>query len=264
MPVTAGLIVGGVTLGKGVFDYFSGRSKERREQRNIDQTLSGMSKYRAPIYQARQYEAPAQVAELESSARGRLGNIPTGIPGQDIYEQKIASAASAAKYNISQTADNPLAATGAITDVYGRTLDALGDLNLRSAEYRAATERQRYSDYANALSNSANYGNIAQSFNANQAAMQYESERMGGLNEYQYNVLNPANIRLGIATSNLGAGQAQSRSGIDTMFSAPFQGATAYLNAGGQYPSFNRSSNAPVNTGVNDFTNKNLTGYKGI
>lgn len=254
MPVTASLIVGGSVLAKGAYDYFSGSSKERKAQKKIDATLQSMKKYNAPTYKALTYQTPSQVKEYEDISRSRLSNIPSGIPGQDIYEQKMLGLQSAANYNVTQSADNPLAATGAVTDIYGRTLGAIQDLNLRSAEYRSAIANQRYADYANALSQSANYGNIAQSFNANQQAMQYESERAGALAEYNYNVVNPANIRLGLATNQLQIGQNQSMQGINAMFSAPIQGLTTYTNLGGQLPKLNMSNTQQDNTKLFPYT----------
>lgn len=247
-PITLGLILGGTQLVKGGFDFFSGRSKAKKNNESIDKLLANLPKYEQDRYKAQQYQTPDQISKIENLAKSRLSSRGQQLPGQSIYEDRISSSQGQAIHSIQQTASNPLSALGAITDVYGRTQQSLQDLALRSSEYRASQEQQRIDDYNQALQTGAQYGNIAQQFNAQQQQLEYSSNVSAQQSEYQHNILTPAQINLSRYGANLSAGMAQQRSGTDALFSAPSQFMGGYTAAGGSFGNFGGNSSAPAST----------------
>ncbi len=235
-PLAIAAIAGGAALTKGAINFFSGKKKEERATKRIEDILGGMSSYQQDRYTAKEYETPEQVAKMEQLAESRLG-AQTGLPGEDIYAERIGASQAATSRAIQQTAEDPSQALGALTDVYGRTQQSIQDLGLRSAEYKSAQEQQRIAEYNQALQMGAQYSNIGQQFEAQQAQAAYQSNVGAQQQEYQMNVLNPAQVRLGVQSAQLSAGLQQKSSGFQGLINAPIQGMQAYLGAGGTFGS---------------------------
>jgi len=234
MPVTAGLIIGGASLLKGGFDFFSGRGKEKRAKKGIDKVLGGLETYSQDRYQAQTYQTPEEISQIKKMAETRMNSV-SGLPGEDIYRERIGASQTGAMNQIQRTASDPSSALGAITNVYGRTQASMQDLSLRSAEYKAAQEQQRTQNYYQALQTGAQYDNMGQQFNANQQQAAFQSRVSADQNEYQYNVVNPAQARISMYGAQMGQGMSQQQSGMNQMFSAPLQGLQAYMGAGGSF-----------------------------
>ena len=232
--VLAGIIAGGAALTKGIAGIVTGSKQRKRAEKGVESVLSGLETYDQETYDAMQYKTPEEVAQLKGIAESRLEST-SGLPGEDIYRERLARSQTSAQRAIQRTASDPTQALGAITDVYGRTQESIQDLNIRSAEYKAAQEQQRAQDYYQALQTGAQYGNIGQQFNAQQEQAAFQSRVSAQQQEYQYNVLNPAQARLSLYGAQMGAGMQQQQAGQQGAWSAPLQGLQAYLGAGGTF-----------------------------
>lgn len=96
-----------------------------------------------------------------------------GLPGEDIIQGQIGSQAASAVGDVSRAYDSAVGAGGATRDIYMKSMDAIRDLGLKSAEYRATMQDR--ATQANLVE--ADYQDKAWEYNVN---MPYQRQ----MNEY--------------------------------------------------------------------------------
>lgn len=104
-----------------------------------------------------------------------------GLPGEDIIRGQIGSQVSGAVSDISRSYDTAVGAGGATRDVYMKSIDAIRDLGIRSAEYTAQMQQRA----ADARKDYAMYQDKAWEYNENipyQRAMnEYWGQKQAGM-----------------------------------------------------------------------------------
>ena len=96
-----------------------------------------------------------------------------GLPGEDIIQGQLGSQAASAVGDVSRSYDSAVGAGGATRDIYMKSMDAVRDLGLKSAEYRATMQDR--ATQANLVE--ADYQDKAWEYNVN---MPYQRQ----MNEY--------------------------------------------------------------------------------
>lgn len=109
---------------------------QRKEAKKIEGTLPGMEAEQRLAYEGvRDYEDRALgVAESLASQRE--------IPGQSLYENKLATQTGAGMGNIMDVAGSSAAALGGVASLYGQEQNALTDLGIAGAQFYAGNQAQ--------------------------------------------------------------------------------------------------------------------------
>ena len=179
-PITlAALISGGLQVGKSLFGA-SQASKSKKE-------MEGLRKDRP------QYATPESAKQaLALSKQQAYGDMP----GQDYLEGRLGQATAAGVRRTQQVAGSSSAALGALTDIYGKRLDAERDLGYQAAQYK----NQAMQRYQGALGQMANYED--QAFNINQwqpyqtRMNELSEQRMSGQQNFWGGLQGEANVGL--------------------------------------------------------------------
>lgn len=125
-----------------------------------------------------------------------------GLPGEDIARERIGGQVGSAIGDISRSADSAVGAMGAMSNIHMKSMDALMDLDIRSAEYRAQMEQA--------------------------AAGARKEEAMYQDKEWEYNKNIPYQRRLNMATSDRQAGMANLWGGLDSAGAGAVSGASSW------------------------------------
>jgi len=126
-PLTiSALVSGGLELGKGVVGAIQGfGAKKKIKEQWKDRPA---------------YTRPKEVEEMLDIYRKEAGR--SQLPGQDLIEAKLGRATGRSIRQAERFAPSSTAALGAISDVYGREQDAIRDLGIQFAQYKAAQQGQ--------------------------------------------------------------------------------------------------------------------------
>ena len=122
---TAALISGGLQLGKSLFGAFQS-GKAKKDQKALRKN-------------APQYKTPESATKALGLAKQQAYG---GMPGQDYLENRIGQATASGARRVQQSAGSSSAALGAITDIYGKQLDAERDLGYQAALYKNQAMQQ--------------------------------------------------------------------------------------------------------------------------
>jgi hypothetical protein len=237
-PITTALLIGSavkgaVGLAKGIFGA-SQASKARKEQKSLWDNRPT-------------YERPEEVNEMLDLYRQSAAR--TQLPGQDLMEEKIGSATAFGARSAERFAPSSTAALGAVTDLYGREQNAVRDLGIQFAQYKAAQEAQ-----------------LARGL---QVGAQYSDQ------EFQYNKQQPWDIRMNEASSQRQAGAANFWEGLQgvgsaamdfvgTKYAANAFGGGGFGGAGGGTPvAYQGATPLPYQLNPNMALNNTLTGMRG-
>jgi hypothetical protein len=152
---------------------------------NLGKTLfGGWQALRAnrDIKKLRQNRPIYETPESATQALGLSRQMAYGeMPGRDYAEQRLGRATAAGVRQTGRMAGSSSAALGAVTDIYGRQLDAERELGYNAALYRA----QMMQNYQGQLGQMANYED--QAFNINQwipyqqRMNELQEQRMSGM-----------------------------------------------------------------------------------
>ncbi len=235
IPLIAAGVVGAAAVGKSIYDTISGKKRRRSAGRGIDQVLANLPQYSQARYTGTTLEESPEMREMLDFARSRYESTPTGMPGQDITEQKLRLQQSGVMGQIQRTADSPTAALNAMQQVWGQTQGAILDIDARAAEYAAQQEALRAQQYQGAQVQMANYDMARQQFNAGESYRAYQSNVSAQQQEYEQNTLMPAQIKLNKYGVQMQQGYAQQQAGIQGLWNAPGQILGAYTAAGGTF-----------------------------
>ncbi len=96
-----------------------------------------MSRARMPA--SIRYDIPSGVTDFLTQT-GMLAR--KGMPGEDIARERIGGQVAGAIGDVGRSADSAVSALGATTDIYTRSMDAVRDLAVRSAEFRRRAQEQ--------------------------------------------------------------------------------------------------------------------------
>lgn len=187
--LAGGLISGGVNLAKGIFGAIqAGRAS--KELKNL----------KAPTY-----ERPEEIGDLLKLYQERA-NI-SQLPGQDAMESRMDANTASSIGAAERVAPSSVAALGAVTDVYGKKQDAIRDLAVTFANYKA----QRQGELGGALQTSAEYSD----------------------KEFEMNKWLPYQVKMNELTSQKQAGFENLFGGVEGMASTATNlfGTQAYLDA---------------------------------
>jgi hypothetical protein len=133
--LTGGLISGGINLAKGIF----GGIQAARATKEL-------KKLKAPTY-----ERPEEIGDLVKLYQERA-NI-SQLPGQEAMESRMDANTASSIGAAERVAPSSVAALGAVTDIYGKKQDAIRDLAVTFANYKA----QRQGELGGALQTAAGY-----------------------------------------------------------------------------------------------------------
>jgi len=173
-PLTiSALITGGISLGKGIFGAVqAGRANKQ---------LKGM--------QAPTYARPEEANELLDLYRQRAS--ATRLPGQEAIESGLGATVAEGIGAANRAASSSVSALGAVTDLYGKKQQAIRDLGIQFAEYKAA----RQAELGGALGQAAQY-----------------SDR-----EWEMNKWNPYQVKMNELTGQRQAGMENLFGGLEGM-----------------------------------------------
>lgn len=138
------------------------------------------------------YTRPTEANELLDLYRQRAA--ATQLPGQEAIESGLGATVAQGVSDVQNTASSSVSALGAITDLYGRKQQAVRDLGIQFAEYKAARE----GELGGALGQSAAYTD----------------------KEWEMNKLRPYEIRMNELTGQRQAGATNLFGGLEGMGSA--------------------------------------------
>ena len=174
----AALISGGISAVKGIIGGIQslGARKKQKELWNSRPT----------------YERPDEANEMLDLYRKQAAR--TELPGQKLMENKFGATTASGIRQVNKAASSSTSALSAITDIYGKEQEAVRDLGIQFAQYKAMQEQ-----------------NLAQGLGQ---AAQYSDQ------EFQYNKQQPWDIKMNEASSRQQAGAANLWGGIEGMGSA--------------------------------------------
>lgn len=188
-PLTiAGLITGGVNAVKSLFGG-----------KQLSDSQKALRKLKRPTY-----TRPQESNELLDLYRKR--SAATQLPGQEAIESGLGATVAQGVSDVQNTASSSVSALGAITDLYGRKQQAVRDLGIQFAEYKA----QRQGELGNALGQAAQYTD----------------------KEWEMNKLRPYEVRMNELMGNRQAGATNLFGGLEGMGAAWMNtaGTKAYLD----------------------------------
>ncbi len=189
-------ITGGI---KGAIGSF----RQAKAMRAINQGISNLPKYTRP----ESYDALLNMVRQNARTPNKL---------ESMLSNRIGTQQAASIRQINKAAPSSTAALGAITDVYGRTLNAVRDLGLTSLQWQDAWKKQLAGVYGQGIG----------------------LENMA----YQLNERDPAMMRLNLEAEKFKMGREQASQGFN-MFASGMSnlGSTAYgINAYNKmYPNYN-------------------------
>ena len=100
------------------------------------------------------YTRPEEANELLDLYRQRAA--ATQLPGQEAIESGLGATVAQGVSDVQRSASSSVSALGAITDLYGKKQNAIRDLGIQFAEFKAA----RQGELAGALGKSAGYSDM--------------------------------------------------------------------------------------------------------
>lgn len=189
MSLLAGsLISGGLNLAKGIMGGIQA-SRASKELKNLERPT---------------YERPEEMDELLQLYRERAG--VSELPGQRTMESRMDAQTAESIGAAERVAPSSVAALGAVTDVYGKKQDAIRDLAITFANYKA----QRQSELGGALQTAAGYSD----------------------KEFEWNKALPYQTKLNELTSQKQAGMANLFGGLEGLGSTALNlmGTKSYLD----------------------------------
>ena len=124
-PATAMLIASGIQAGVGLFQTISGSVQRKRAQKGLDQL------------QDPTMELPSSITEMIELARKR-----EEMPGLDTMKDELGAVTGRGLTEVSRSARTPGELARATTDLYAEEMRGVRQLDIASAEYRAARERE--------------------------------------------------------------------------------------------------------------------------
>lgn len=145
-PLTiAALVSGGLNLAKGIF----GGAQTAGANKDIKALRANRPIYTTPASATKATQMAGQMARSD-------------MPGMDALRERLGRTSSAGARQVRQAAPSSSAALGAMTDIYGRQMDAERDLQYQNAVFRQQMQQQ----YMGQLGRQAQYED--QAFNLNQ------------------------------------------------------------------------------------------------
>jgi len=179
----------------------------------------GIQKYRAKqererlLDQQPQYETPQSIDELTSLYGQQLSDVrrTEKMPGEDQMRSNLKQSTQRGISDIRQTARSSAEALGATTDVIGKEIEGLKQLDIQSAQQQARREIQATQMYGQSLKQQA----------------QYEDK------EWRYNEWMPWKTELAQAQANFAGGQKTMQSGISDLTSGVTMGAMQMAGGNG-------------------------------
>jgi hypothetical protein len=194
-----GIAQGVVGLGKTIF----GASQRNRAERERDRLLE----------QQPEFETPQSVEELSSLYGQHLENVRRrdGLPGQAQIESNLRESTATGIQNVRETARTSAEALGATTDIVGKEIESLQQLEIEAARQKAKQELNAMQMYGQALGQEA----------------QYEQQ------EFMYNEYMPWKTRVAQAQAEYAGGQQTMQSGISDLVSGATQFGISEFTGGG-------------------------------
>jgi hypothetical protein len=180
---------GAVGLGKTIY----GMSQRRRAEQERERLLS----------QQPEFETPQSIEDLSSLYGQYLQDVRTreGLPGQAQIESNIRQSTSRGIEDIRDTARSSTEALGATTDVIGKEIESLQQLEIEAARQQARQELQATQMYGQSLGQQA----------------QYEQQ------EFMYNEYMPWKTDVAQAQAEYAGGQRTMQSGLSDLVSGATQ-----------------------------------------
>jgi hypothetical protein len=189
-PVTAMAIAQGVVgLGKSIF----GGIQKNRAKRERDRLLADQP----------QFDTPQSIQDLSALYGQYLSDVQRreGIPGQQQIEANIRESAATGIQKVRETARSSTEALGATTDIIGRELEGIQQLEIEAARQKARQELNAMQMYGQALGGQA----------------QYEQQ------EFMYNEYMPWQTQVAQAQAEYAGGQQTMVSGLSDVVSGATQ-----------------------------------------
>lgn len=167
---------------KAIGGYFAARKAER----DLQKELSSMPKYTRP----EEYEDLLKLYKERAAAQE--------MPGQSLAEQKLGATTAAGIRQAQKAAPSSVAALGATTSLHEAHMNAIRDLEIQFAQYKANREAELGGVY--------------------QQGAQYADQA------WQYNQWYPSQVRLNIAGDRLAAARAMMYGGAEQAESGVLRG----------------------------------------
>ena len=156
--IWGGLVQSGVGIVGSVYGMVNA-NKNRRQ-------LAEMEKNR-PVY-----TRPEEAQQYLEIYKNMTGNRE--LPGQSQYEQNIQQATTSGVRNIQNLSESPTSSLGAMTELYGKEMNAYNNLAVQQQQYYEANQQK----LAGALSEMAKYRDMEFEYNKNAPYMRSYGTKM--------------------------------------------------------------------------------------
>ena len=192
----AALISAGISGAKAIFGGIQSLSANRKQKKLWDKRPT--------------YERPEEANEMLDLYRQNAA--ASELPGQGLIEDKLGGVTARGVRQVGKAASSSASALSAITDIYGKEQDAVRDLGIQFAQYKAMQQDK-----------------LAQGLGQ---AAQYSDQ------EFMYNKQQPWDIKMNELSSKKQAGAANMWGGIEGVGAAAtdYMGTKYALNALGAKP----------------------------